>query len=120
MASNKARREQIKAKRAAQRRKDALARVRAVPDSALVNAAALAPYNSYGVPQFVQRGYYVDIALACKDCGKTETWTASQQKWWYEVAQGNVETTAIRCRACRKKERLRKNEARIKSGHLKA
>jgi hypothetical protein len=78
----------------------------------LVNAAALAPNNSYGVPDFVQRGYYVDRSFRCKSCGKEEVWTATRQKWWYEVAKGFVYSTAVRCRACRRRERDRRAEAR--------
>jgi hypothetical protein len=35
-----------------------------------------------------------------------------QQKWWYETAKGDVFTKAVRCRACRTKERARKAAAR--------
>jgi hypothetical protein len=56
--------------------------------------------------------YYEDRPFTCKDCGKAEVWTASQQKWWYEVVGGTFETTAIRCRKCRAIERARKAEAR--------
>lgn len=84
----------------------------APPGQALVNEAALAPYKSYGVPDFVQRGTYRDRRFVCMDCGIEETWTATQQKWWYEVARGHVETMATRCRPCRAKERARKAEAR--------
>ena len=41
-----------------------------------------------------------------------EIWTAAQQQWWYEEAQGDVWTTAVRCRTCRSSERARKAEAR--------
>jgi hypothetical protein len=84
----------------------------APPGQALVNEAALAPYKSYGVPDFVARGTYRDRLFVCMDCGVQETWTATQQKWWYEVAKGHVETVATRCRPCRLKERARKDEAR--------
>ena len=70
-----------------------------------VNEALLAPNNSYGAPDFVYRGYYVDRPFRCVDCGKEEVWTGTQQKWWYEVAKGFVYTTAIRCRLCRRKKR---------------
>ena len=53
-----------------------------------VNETLLAPNNSYGAPDFVQRGYYVDRLFRCVDCGKEEVWTGTQQKWWYEVAKG--------------------------------
>ena len=56
--------------------------------------------------------YYRDQPFKCRDCGATETWTAAQQKWWFEEAGGEIESTAIRCRACREKERLRREEAR--------
>jgi hypothetical protein len=77
-----------------------------------VNSSVLAPNNSYGVPDFVQRGYYVDRPFRCIDCGKEEIWTGSQQKWWYEVAKGFVYSTAVRCRSCRRRERARRTDAR--------
>jgi hypothetical protein len=76
------------------------------------NPAQLAPSNSYGAPEFVHRGYYVDTAFRCKECGAEGIWTAARQKWWYEVAKGNVETRAVRCKACRAHERARKAIAR--------
>ena len=77
-----------------------------------VNEELLAPNNSYGAPDFVRRGYYVDMPFRGVDCGKEEIWTGTQQKWWYEVANGFVYSTAIRCRACRRKDRDRRAEAR--------
>jgi hypothetical protein len=77
-----------------------------------VNEELLAPNNSYVAPDFVRRGYYIDIPFRCVDCGKEEIWTGTQQKWWYEVAKGFVYSTAIRCRACRRKERDRSADAR--------
>jgi Probable zinc-ribbon domain len=77
-----------------------------------VNEELLAPNNSYGAPDFVRRGYYVDQPFKCVDCGKEEIWTGSQQKWWYEVAKGFAYSTAIRCRLCRRKERARREAAR--------
>ena len=77
-----------------------------------VNESLLATFNSYGAPDFVTRGYYVDMPFRCKDCGKEEVWTGTQQKWWYEVARGYAHSTAVRCRACRSVERARRDEAR--------
>jgi len=77
-----------------------------------VNSKALAPYNSYSWPEFVTLGYYVDKPFTCRDCGSEQVWRASQQKWWYEVAKGFVYSTAVLCRACRRKEQKRKAEAR--------
>ena len=56
--------------------------------------------------------FYVDKAFVCKDCGATEVWTARQQKWWYEIAKGSFETTAVRCRACRDKLKSEKDAQR--------
>lgn len=77
-----------------------------------VNVSVLAPTNSYGRPDFVQRGFYIDTTFTCKDCGKSEVWTSRQQKWWYEVAKGDMFTLATRCRPCRRKEGHRRTEAR--------
>ncbi len=92
--------------------KELASRERHLARSILVNAAALAPNNSYGVPDFVERCYYVDEPFECMGCGVAEVWTATQQKWWYEVAKGYAFSSARRCRACRRKERKRVAEAR--------
>jgi hypothetical protein len=54
---------------------------------------------------YLKAGWYRDYPFVCKDCGKLEVWTAAQQKWWYEVAKGEILTVATRCRACRKAQR---------------
>jgi hypothetical protein len=77
-----------------------------------VNTERLKPDNSYDTPEFAKRGYYLDQPFQCQDCGVQEVWTARQQRWWYEIAQGGVWTTANRCRSCRRKERERKAAAR--------
>jgi hypothetical protein len=77
-----------------------------------VNVEKLAPNNSYGTPDFVARGYYVDKPFTCEGCGLDQVWTATQQKWWYEVAKGYVYSTAKLCRSCRRCERERRSEAR--------
>lgn len=77
-----------------------------------VHPDRLAPDGSYGVPDFVTRGTYIDKPFICADCGVRENWRASQQRWWYEVAKGGVWTTAMRCRACRRRERERRENAR--------
>lgn len=55
------------------------------------------PNNSYTPPP----RYYVDREFECVDCGRREIWTATQQKWYYEVAGGSLYATAVRCHACR-------------------
>ena len=38
--------------------------------------------------------YYLDVSFTCIDCGKSEIWTAAQQKWWYEEAKGLIDSRA--------------------------
>ena len=78
----------------------------------VVNGNLLAPTGSYSRPDFVERGYYLDVPFTCADCGKSEVWTARQQKWWYEVAKGDMFTRARRCRPCRRTKRVVKEAAR--------
>ena len=65
-----------------------------------------APNNSYSPPLF-----YIDRPFRCVDCGKEEVWTASQQKWYYEVAKGPIYAHAVRCRPCRQKHRRKPQDA---------
>ena len=118
MKSGKQRREEIKSKRKQTRSETAIARDRAAArrrvrlELHLSTKTLLAPYKSYGAPDYVMRGYYQDVPFRCQGCGKEEIWTAAQQKWWYEVAKGYVYSTAKLCRPCRKKEQARRAEAR--------
>jgi hypothetical protein len=116
MKSNKQKRLELQAKRQ-RREKKAVAIVKQtrapVPYGTVpVNPTALRLYNSYGAPLFVTRGFYRDQPFSCKACGKEDVWTATQQKWWYEIAKGEVWSGAIQCRVCRRRERERKAEAR--------
>ena len=122
MKSNKQRRKELaatRAKRAAKRaHREELARAKTREEFfrsnelVLVNPALLQPSSSYGTPDFVERGYYLDRPFTCKDCSKQEVWKATQQKWWYEVAKGFVYSTALRCRACRRAKRAKSAESR--------
>ncbi len=76
--------------------------------SVMADQKELAHNNTYGpLPRF-----YIDKIVVCRICGKEEVWPAERQKWWYEVAKGNINTDAVFCRECRDKERVRKAEAR--------
>lgn len=71
------------------------------------DAAVLAAHNnSYSLP-----AYYVDMPFECRQCGTHEVWTAQQQKWWYEVALGNINSTARYCRACRQARRAHRAQS---------
>src|SRR4051812_7048116 len=95
MKSNNQRRKELDARKRARAAKHAAAKLeepKRIGQWAPVNQAALRADVSYDTPVFV--------------------WTATQPKWWYEVAKGGVWMTAQRCRACRRRERERKAEAR--------
>jgi len=62
------------------------------------NLSKQAPNNSYSPPL-----YYEDMEFTCRDCGVACVWTAEQQRLWYEEWGGPVQSTAVRCRACRQK-----------------
>lgn len=117
MASGKQRRSIIKARRTVRRAKAEALKPAPAPKplpvgSAPVNEALLAPNNSYGAPDFVYRGHYLDKPFTCAGCGKEEIWTATRQKWWYEVAKGFVYSIAKLCRNCRRKVQAQRNESR--------
>jgi len=112
MCSGKQKRADIMARRRERRERQRIAARRPISPmpppprgSVQVDRLMLAPYSSYGVPHFVERGYYLDTPFVCRDCGSHEVWTAEQQKWWYEVARGYVYSTARRCLACRRMHR---------------
>lgn len=65
--------------------------------------AKQAPNNSYSPPL-----YYEDACFKCRDCGVDCVWTAEQQRLWYEEWGGPVQSTAVRCRACRQSVRRKK------------
>ena len=110
MKSNKQRRAEIK-----QRRLDRAARLAArlrAGDGLRLRLAGMEPAdrealsrcnNTYALlPE-----WYLDRAFTCRDCGADEVWTAKQQKWWYEVAHGPIDSTAVRCLACRRARRAK-------------
>ncbi len=113
MKSGKQRREEIKTKRLqrlnAARTPSPCTPTKMVPSEAVaVDPAQLAHNTTWGLlPSF-----YIDTPFVCKDCGAHEIWTAKQQKWWYEIAKGRIDTRAVRCRPCRLLERARVEEAR--------
>jgi len=77
-----------------------------IPEWAVtVNLAEVVYHSMYlDIPLF-----YVDKEFTCRGCGSSEVWAARQQKWWYEIAKGNFETTAVKCRACRDKAKLERD-----------
>ncbi|MEH6578649.1 MAG: zinc-ribbon domain-containing protein [Amphritea sp.] len=110
MKSSKQRRLEIKEKRrkrAAKLNIDTSIESKPLPLSAVeADYNELIHNNTYGsFPLF-----YIDKIFTCRDCGSDELWTAKQQKWWYEVAKGHIDSTAVRCRKCRDKIKAEKDE----------
>lgn len=111
MKSGKQRRLEIKEKRRkkAQKNKDidVYSATTKMPRHAVkANPAKLAHNNTYGLLPL----FYIDKEFTCIDCGSDEIWTAKQQKWWYEMAKGHIDSTAVRCRRCRDKIKKQKDD----------
>jgi len=71
-----------------------------IPEGAIpADPSQQVPNNSYSPPPT----YYIDKHFVCVDCGSEEVWTASKQKWYYEVAKGPLYATSVRCLDCRRK-----------------
>ena len=114
MKSGRQRRDEIRARR----------RLR----SAMEQRTSFKPWEPEGIPRGALRAdpaklvhdgtygprprFYVDTPFTCADCGKSEVWTALQQKWWYEEAKGKIDSRANRCRDCRRKRRMRRAQDR--------
>jgi len=102
--SDKRKKHKFAAKRE-QRQLKQLAEQRHVVDGVEMPRGAVAADKSQQVsinPFSTPPEYYVDIEFKCRDCGRREVWTAEQQKWYYEVAKGSLNATAVRCRECRR------------------
>ncbi len=117
MKSGKQRREEIKAKRLERLRVARGCSVRlpsgpvpfdSVPSGAVAADPAQLVHNGY---YHQSPSFYLDRPFVCRDCGVHEVWTAKQQKWWYEIAKGPIDSIAVRCRPCRSRERARADEA---------
>lgn len=113
MKSNKQRKSEIKAmrrKRAESLKVDPFKTGSLIPlCSVAADHSELVHNNTYGpLPLF-----YVDKSFECRDCSAEEVWTAKSQKWWYEVAKGNIDSTAIHCHSCRVKRRKEKEQQKI-------
>lgn len=49
--------------------------------------------------------FYVDEEKRCVQCGQLFTFSASEQKYWYETLKFNFHSKAIRCPTCRRQRR---------------
>lgn len=55
------------------------------------------------------RLWYLDAVFVCEDCGENFTWTAAEQKFWFEELHFWIDSQPICCVECRKKRRDRKS-----------
>jgi len=51
------------------------------------------------------RYFYVDESKTCVQCGRDFVFGASEQKYWYESLKFHFDAVAIRCVACRRRQR---------------
>lgn len=51
------------------------------------------------------RYFYVDFNKICVQCGEDFVFEAREQKYWYETLKFHFDSTAIRCKKCRKQRR---------------
>src|SRR5262245_26577369 len=49
--------------------------------------------------------FYVDEMRTCVQCGTRFTFSASEQKFWYETLRFNFSSVPIRCKTCRRLKR---------------
>lgn len=111
MKNSKQRRKEIKEHRLARARKLAQATIREITGRPEIELSDHRKLEECG-GNCLWPECYKDLEFRCRDCGSLEAWTAKQRKWWYEEAKGHLDSTAIRCRPCRRKEQARKNGAR--------
>ena len=90
------------------RRKKKIANGGIPPGAVAADKSRQTPCASFSGPP----SFYVDVEFNCRDCGKSEVWTAKDQKWFYEVAKGSLHATAVRCRDCRRKRREAREQQR--------
>lgn len=117
MKSGKQRRLEIKEKRLKKAEINAgmidISNINDMPKGALLVNQARRAYHYFDfIPQF-----YIDIAYNCRDCQSAEIWTAKQQKWWFEIAQGHNDSFAVQCRRCRK---IIKDQKAEQKAHMEA
>jgi hypothetical protein len=48
-------------------------------------------YNSYS-----PKAWYRGEQFKCKGCGVNEVWTVESQRWWFEIAKGQIRAVALK------------------------
>ena len=109
--SNKRKRQQLKQHRADKSEQEAEKALQAgLKNGTIIRVDKSKVFSRSVLPTIPD--YYRDKWFTCKDCRNEDLWTAKQQQRWYEEQGGEIEAIAVRCRACRTKEKERKANAR--------
>lgn len=69
--------------------------------SGAVRANIQAQSPCYGLPRF----YYLDESQNCYDCKECFVFSAEEKKFWYETLQFTMDSHAVRCVQCRRRQR---------------
>src|SRR4051794_23877331 len=87
-------------------------RIQALLDAGVIRSADEIPADAIPVrPEFVKRcrpslrahsrpPYYRSQQFNCTDCKQEFTWTADEQRFWYEQLRGSIYSDAARCQNC--------------------
>ena len=54
-------------------------------------------------PRRTGRLFYRDSPFRCRDCGTESVWSAEEQRFWFERADGPRQSVAVSCTSCRRK-----------------
>ena len=87
-------------------------RIQALLEAGIIRSADEIPVDAVPArPEFVVRSgrrrppYYRDQRFTCTDCKERFTWTADEQRFWYEQLRGSIYSEAARCQTCRKQRK---------------
>lgn len=73
-------------------------------DARIPNTAIAADTSRQNRPT-IPVTHYFDSRRRCVDCRRSFLFFAAEQKYWYEVLGFRLESDAVRCMPCRKKQR---------------
>lgn len=92
-------------------------RIRALIDARIIASADEIPADAIPArAEFIQRcrgsmscysrhPYFQAAEFVCTDCGERSTWSAEDQRHWYEQLRGSIYSTAARCQSCRRRRK---------------
>ena len=94
-------------------------RLQALLDAGLLASASDLPADavpaSVAAARRTGRLFYRDSSFRCRDCGAERMWSAEEQRFWFERADGPRQSVAVRCAACRRKLKERDTPKSIRA-----